>query len=188
MNAQRGGYDEDQQGRGASAFNALEEGFVSGTLLIIRHFQNAETHDDPDGEIKDGSADEERHVHVDGFVADCEVRGAIGGVSPFIERAGGEKNRNHKKGEKRQGLEAGFDEAANGYAPVTANHVVQQENPETADSESADCDVTVQIRLPEMWSVQECAHQRSSERDNADHQGIALDAIELRAESVGGRH
>ena len=54
--------------------------------------------------------------------------------------------------------------------------------------QSADGDIGEQIGLPEMRGVQEQPDQAGSQRDHADHQRIALHAIQLRAESVGGRH
>src|ERR1035441_6344159 len=156
--------------------------------MLIGHLEDARPHDNPDNKIKDCSASEERHVHVNGFVADGEMFGAVGGVGPFIKEGGREENRNHQKREQRQSLQAGFDETPDSNSPVTSYHVVQQENSEATDCQRADGNVAVQIGLPEVLFVHERANQSGGERDDPDHQGITLQAVELWAESVGGRH
>jgi hypothetical protein len=48
------------------------------------------------------------------------------------------------------GLEAGFHQAADRYAPVSAHHVVQEKDAQAAERQAGPENIGEQIRLPEV--------------------------------------
>ncbi len=123
--------------------------------MLVGHAQNPETEEEPDQEVQDGSSNEKRDVHVDGLMADGEIGRTDIGVGPGIERVHREEDRDSEERDEGQRLQSGLYEAANGYAPIPADHIVEEEDAQATESQAAPEDISEQIGLPEMRGVQE---------------------------------